>query len=349
MVLKNVFFQRNSLLILLALVLASNISLYHSTFGVSILPENPNGVVVGSIIDLAIISPLLFIAWRRNWNLKNIIITIAGGLVLVRFLIPIEYLKPFEAVTWVGFTVEGMIVLFEISLLILLVKYLPAIIRSVRDSSLPVLFSFSNAIDKHIKSTPLIIKIICTEMLLFYYAFLSWKKQPNSNENTFTLHKNSSLIAMQIMIIHSIVLETLVIHWWLHEKFFILSIILLVLNIYTVIFFIGDLQAIRHNALQTTKEGMFISLGFRKRMEVKWSNIEKIIDEPRILEQKCAKDTIEFIARDFELTSPHVIIQLKVPAKATLFIGKQKAYKFVSIRVDEPNKFLKTINDNINK
>lgn len=344
MVSKSVLHRRNILLVLLLLVLGANTALYHTTYGTNILPENSNGVVVGSIIDLAFISPLLFIAWKQNWNVKNIIVAIASGLILVRFLIPIEYLQPFETVTWLGFVVEGLIVLFEVFLILILIKFLPKIIHSVKKSSLPVVFSFPDAVDQHIKATPLI-KIICTEFLIFYYAFLSWKKKPISNHHTFTLYKNSSLIATQIMLIHSIVLETLVIHWWIHENFFVLSIILLVLNIYSIIFLIGNLQAIRHNALHITEEKLYVSFGIFKQMQINWSNIDKVIDEPDRLRQKHPKNTIEFIARDFEDAYPHVILKLKQPTIATLLLGRKKEYKFVAIRVDELNRFKKVLNE----
>ncbi|MEI3614855.1 beta-carotene 15,15'-monooxygenase [Pseudogracilibacillus sp. SO30301A] len=326
------------------LVLIANITLYHTAFGASVLPEKPNGVVVGSIIDLALITPLLFVAWKQNWNVKNVTIAIAAGLVLVRFLIPIQYLKPFVAVTWIGFAVEGAIVLLEIFLLFILVKYLPSIIRSVKDSSLPILFSFPDAVEKHIKPTPLI-KIICTEVLMFYYAFLSWNKKPTITKNTFTLHKNSSFIAMQIMLIHSIVLETIVIHWWIHERFFILSIILLILNIYSIIFIVGNLQSIRHNAVKVSKKSIYISSVFMKRIKINMDNIEKIIEDPDILNKKLPKNTIDFIARDFEDANPHFILKLKNSTKASLLFVREKEYKFIAIRVDEPTRFKQTIEE----
>ena len=84
---------------------------------------------------------------------------------------------------------------------------------------------------------------------------------------------------------------------------------------------------------------MYLSLGLMKRMKVKWSDIDVIIDEPNLLTQKLSKNTIEFIARDFEAVHPNVILQLKHPINATLFMGINKEYEQVAIRVDEPNKF----------
>lgn len=339
-------FGKNGFLLLLLLVLVTNFSLYHTTIGSSFLPEQPNGVVIGSMIDLAIIEPILYMAWQRKWNWQDLIITMAGGLVLVRFLIPIEYLAPYEAITWVGFMVEGVVIGLELLLLATLFKYLPKVVRTVKNSTLPVIFAYEEAIKQNMKPSR-IISIISWELLMFYYAFASWNKEPRLREHQFTLYKNSSLIASQVMIIHAIILETIAIHWWLHDRFFLLSLILLVVNIYSVIFFIGDIQALRYNALQVTEKGLYASLGLFKRMEIEWPDVEEMIDDPVILQQKRSKQTIEFIARDFEEVYPHVILKLKQPVAATFLIGKKKEYTQVAIRVDDPNKFKEIIQEKI--
>ncbi|WP_066072552.1 beta-carotene 15,15'-monooxygenase [Neobacillus soli] len=336
------------LLILLLFVLAANYSLYHTTFGIQILPEKTNIIVIASMIDLALISPILFMAWKRKLNWKNLIIGIAGGLILVRFLIPMEYLAPFEAVTWIGFAVEGVLFLVEVLIIVTLVKYLPKIVRSVKNSSQPVIFSFPNTVDKEIRPIT-IIRIICSEMLMFYYAFAAWRKKPQSGENVFTLHQKSSLIAMQVMLIHAVILETVGLHWFFHEKSVILSVILLIINVYTVIFFVGDIQTVRHNPLQVTEEKMYLSIGLMKRMEITWSDIEEIIDEPQQLKQKLSKNTIQFMARDFEEIQPTVILKLKRPIQAILIMGMKKEYNQVAIRVDEPVRFKEVLKEKINR
>jgi hypothetical protein len=174
---------------------------------------------------------------------------------------------------------------------------------------------------------------------MFYYAFASWRKKPQISNNKFTLHRNSSLIAFQVMMIHAIILETIGLHWWLHEKFVIVSVVLLIVNIYSVIFFVGDIQAVRQNALHVTVEGMYLSLGLMKRMEIKWTDIIELMDEPELLNRKCSKNTIEFITRDFETVHPNIILHLKHPIRATLLMGKEKEFEQVAIRVDEPNRF----------
>ncbi|MEI2362424.1 beta-carotene 15,15'-monooxygenase [Priestia megaterium] len=335
-------------LFLLLLVISSNYVLYHSSFGLQSLPANLTGVVVGSILDLSLVAPLLFLAWQRKFSVKYFIVLMATGLIAARFIIPSEYLASFQSVMWLGVGIEGVLILFELSLLFMLVKNVPPILRRIRSSTLPLLFSFSRAVnEKFPKQT--FIHILCSEMLMFYYAFGTWKKQPSTEGNTLTLYKRSSFITFQIMIIHAIVIETLGLHWLLHNTSIIFSVVLLILNIYSIIFFIGDIQALRLNPLRVDDDGLYISFGLAKRMEIPFRDIAEIVEDAHVLEQKVPNTTIEFIARDFETVHPDFLLILKSPTEATLFMGIKKKYQQVAIRVDDPHAFKKIVKERLEK
>ncbi|SOC21091.1 hypothetical protein SAMN05880501_112112 [Ureibacillus xyleni] len=335
--------RQNLWLGLLLLVLCSNLMLYRTNFGKDILEIGTSSVALGSLIDLVIVAPILVLAWKRQKSIKLFLLLSASGLVLSRILIPIEYLKPYVAFTWVGIAVELGLLAIELLLLVTLVRYLPKIIKDTKESNLPILFSFSSAVDRYVQKHQLI-HIVCSEMLMFYYAFASWRKKPLLNANTVTLHKKSSYIAFQIMLIHAVVIETLGIHWFIHEKSMILSIILLVLNIYTVIFFLADIRVVQLNPVLFTNEKMFISLGLMKRMEINWADIEEVITDQNILKQKLTKDTLDFLARDFDEVKPNVILKLKKPTDATLAFGIKKQYEKVAIKFDDSQRFIDAYN-----
>ena len=335
-------------LFLLLLVISSNYVLYHSSFGLQSLPGDFNGVVVGSILDLSLVAPLLFLAWQRKFSLKYFIVLMATGLIAARFIISSEYLASFQSVMWLGVGIEGLLILFELSLLFMLVKNVPPILRRIKSSSFPLLFSFSRAINEKFPNQTFI-HILCSEMLMFYYAFGTWKKQPSNEGNTFTLYKHSSFITFQIMIIHAIVIETLGLHWLLHNTSMILSIILLILNIYSIVFFIGDIQALRLNPLRVDNDRLYVSFGLAKRMEIRFQDIEEIIEDTHILEQKIPSTTIEFIARDFETVHPDLLLILKSPIEATLFMGIKKKYQQVAIRIDDSHAFKKIVKEHLEK
>ncbi|OIK10678.1 hypothetical protein [Bacillus sp. MUM 13] len=330
---------------LLFLVLGSNILLYRSPLSPIILLEETNLVTLGSIFDLAIISPLLLVVINRkkNGHVKRLILSMAAGIILARFLIPQEYFQPYKALSYGGFAIEGLLLFLELGLLFMLMRNLPAIIQEVRQSEEGLLFSFPSAVEKKTGKHP-IVRAAASDFLMFYYTFMSWRKIPAAEENTYTLHKNTSMIAFQIMLLHAIVIETIGIHWWLHNYSAVLSLVLLILNICSVIFFVGDIQTIRLNPVKLSGSTLYLSLGLAKKMALPLDNIAEINTNPNELEKKTDRTTtIEFIAKDFEAMHPHIILELKEPQRAVLFFGIEKTYSKVAIRLDHPEKFIEQL------
>ncbi|MGE7622147.1 beta-carotene 15,15'-monooxygenase [Viridibacillus sp. NPDC096237] len=326
---------------LLLLVLTTNFALYRTPLSEIILSEETKGVILGSLFGLAIVAPLLIIAINRKnkFSIKRFIMLMAGGLIFAKLLIPAQHLAPYVGFSYVGFAIEGSIVLLELSLIALLFILMPAIIREVRTYDEGLLFAFPKAVQKKV-SKQRIVQMIISDLLMFYYAFASWKKPIPITPNSFTLHKKSSLLAFQIMLIHGVVIETIGIHWWLHEKSIILSIILLILNVYSVVFFLGDIQAVRLNPVRLKGQKLYLSLGLVKQMELSLDDIKSITTDQEELEKKLnTKTTIEFVARDFEAVYPHIILELKRPCTASLLLGFKKQYSRVAIRLDDPIAF----------
>ena len=236
------------LIAILILVLASNLALYRLPLPILPPPAEATGVVIGSLLDFSIIAPLLILALTRKkgFTLKRFITFMVLGIIAARFIIPTAYFETFKFVPYVAVALEGLILFAEIALIFMLFKHMPSILKEVKSNGEGPLFSFATIVEKKVSAHPLV-KVISSEIVMFYYAFASWKKRPITGDNQFTLHKKTSFIAFYIMLIHAIVIETIGIHWWLHDKSLILSIVLLVLNVYSIIFFIGDIQAVRLN------------------------------------------------------------------------------------------------------
>lgn len=337
--------KRNGWFVFGLLILCSNYLLYRTHTGVNLITTEVNGVVIGSLIDLAILAPLAFMLTHDRFSLKKFIIYAAIGCMAARFIIPMEFLQPFVMFTWVGFAVEGLIVLIEIIIVLSIFVYLPKIIALVRESSLPTVFSFPEAIKRYIRSNK-IVQILSSELLMFYYALGTWRQK---EQQGITLYKNTSYIAMQLMIIHAIILETIGIHWWLHDVSPIVSIILLCFNIYSVFFFIGDMQAMRLTPIVFEENELYISAGLMKQVKIPYELIEEIVTDQQVLAQKLKKDTLQFIVRDFEALEPQIILRMKEPVTATYYLGVEKKYTKIAIRVDQPDRFLQMMGLKVNR
>lgn len=333
------------LLSLLLVVLGSNALLYRSPLTRIVLPADANWVVVGSLIDLAIVAPLLILYLKRGKKItvKSFITWMVTGLVFARLIIPTAFFKPFTYVPIAAIGLEAIIVLTELGLVALLAWRLPGIIRRIKLQEGSPLFSLPTAVEKRV-GNHILLRVLASEFLMFYYAFASWKKQPPTGDAYFSLHKKSSLIAFYIMLIHAIVIETAALHWLIHEKSVIVSVIMLLLNIYTVIFFIGDIQAIRLSPLLVQQDKIFVSLGLGKRLIIPMKEIKDIKWGKEAEEEKInEKETIFFIAKDFETLPPHCIIEFNKPLDVNLFLGLKKTYTKAAIRLDEPERFRSVI------
>lgn len=326
--------------LLLLAVLISNVLIYR--LPAIPLPTDSNGVVLGSLLDLAIVAPLLVLAITRKkgFTLKRFITFMVLGMVAARFIIPAPHLAPFKFVPYFAIGIEMIILLAEIGLIFLLIKHLPTIFRELKKEPSNHLFAFPALVKTKVSNNPLI-SIIAAESLMFYYAFASWRKKPiDDNPSTFYLHRKTSLIAFYVMMIHAIVMETIGFHWWLHDKSMIVSIVLLILNVYSIVYFIGDIQAIRLNPTTIGDDKMRISLGLGKRMEIDYDNIAEIHwGETAAAWNLKEKELISFIARDFEESVPQCVITFEKPQKATLFLGFEKEFTKAAIRVDDPERF----------
>lgn len=329
------------LLLLLLFVLSTNLALYRLPLAILPAPADATWVILGSLLDFSIVAPLLILAMTRKkgFTVKRFITFMVLGIVAARFIIPAAYFEPFKFVPYVAIGIEGIIILAEIGLLFILLKHMPQIIKDIKSSEEGPLFLFATLVEKRVGSHP-IIKIISAEAVMFYYAFATWKKRPMIGENRFTLHTQTSYIAFYVMIIHSIVVETIGIHWWLHDKSMILSIALLILNVYAVIFFIGDIQAVRLNPLVVDDKQIRISLGLGKRMTIPLDEIKEIAwGDEAANENMKVTGIIDFMAKDLETVTPQCVITFKKPLKATLFLGFEKKFTKAAIRVDDPMGF----------
>lgn len=321
----------------LLLVLISNLLVYRSSISSTVIPEDSFWPVAGSLVDFGLVVPLLVLLSFRI-NAKQLLAVIAAGLIAARFIIPALYFEPFAPLFYIGVGIEVLVLAAELALLALLLIHIPKIRRSMRNHAASPLFALFPAVHANVKPNPLI-HIILSEALAFYYAFFTWKKQPPEDPSAITLHKNTSSIAFNIMLIHAIIIETIGIHWWLHDKSALLSIVLLVLNVYSVIYFIGDIQATRLNPLTIRKGNLNVSLGLNKRISVPLDSIETVR-----WGAKPETDALEFVAKDFEEPEPQIVIDFYTPQQAVLFFGQTRAVSQIALKVDDPEKLRRLLN-----
>lgn len=321
------------------LILLTNVAIYQTSFGSSIISSHATGIVIGSLVDLAIIAPLSIMFAHDKFTIKKLILYTALGCITARIIIPMEYLEPFTFITWTGLALEGCIILIELYIVITMVRYARKILADIKDSHLPAIYKVEEAVERYVRPH-FLMQVIIAEVVMFYYSLGTWRKKASEG---ITLHKNTNFMALHVMMIHAILVETIVIHWWLYSVSPILSFVLLILNIYSILFLLGNIQVMRLTPVLINEKHLYISYGLMKKAKIKYDNIDEVITDNNRLQQQLSKKTLTFVVREFDETYPSVILKMKKPVVATYYLGMQREHKEVAIKVDDPKRFLQQL------
>jgi membrane protein YdbS with pleckstrin-like domain len=335
-------------LTLTSLILLSNTAVYHIDIGFSV----PEGMVYGSLFDLLLIIPLLtyFLIIRKRYSFKVLSFVIAAGYLFAWWMIPNEHLRAVPFLKYIIFIGEGAFILLELYIGFKIVSKFPSIYRhwkATKTTGHPYWHErLEKAVHTSLKSN-FMTKVYISEFTLFHYSLFSWKKKTATDVPSFTLHEKTSVIAFYVMLIHAVAIETIGFHYFLHDFSPVLSWVLLILNVYSIIFFLAEIQAIRLCPLLLEKQHMFIQVGILKKIKVPYHSIKSIeaYDGPEKLPKDIEKITFVAMVPDMLQEKPQFQIQLEEPLQASYLYGFKKKVEQIHIRVDDPNAFMESLQE----
>jgi hypothetical protein len=224
-------------IMLAGLVIAANFLLYRTSF----LAPVPEGVYWGTAVDLFVVLPALayffLIRKKRSIIFLSPILLAAYGLSYL--IIPDGLLHTSNLLRYI--LVLGEILILTSALLgnkQRLSHFYKEVKELNRQDSF-LKYNFDQVSRKHFSDSAAI-RLLASESALFQYGFFSWRRKPLAEKGkTFTYHKKKSTSAVYIMLIHATVLESVGLHFFLHQWNAAVSFILLFLNVYAVLFYCG--------------------------------------------------------------------------------------------------------------
>ncbi|PFJ61456.1 hypothetical protein [Bacillus thuringiensis] len=333
---------------LVSLIMLSNYLLY----ALPIVPAAPKEVVLGSLLDCMFVIPIItyFFIIRKRYSLTYIVPVVIAGYIFARFIIPSDYLQDFSYVSYIIVAGEIAFVCLELFLLYKIVRKLPTIIKKYKEYKSEY-SSFSYAIDAAFDATMKrnkLIDIIVTECKLIYYAFLSWREKVPEGEYVYSYHKKTGAIGVYIMIIHATLIESIGFHYLLHQWNPVIAWILLILNVYAMIYFIAEIQAMRKNPLIVTEEQVIIQIRLGKKIVIPFTQIDNIaFYKDELLTAKEGKQVLDATVMEFIKEPATFEITLKEPVKAQLLYGLSKTVSRVHLNVDEERKFYDAVKEKL--
>jgi hypothetical protein len=308
----------------------------------------PHLVVVGSMFDFLIVIPLLiyYFIIRKRYSRKLSILAALVCYGLSTLIIPDPLLENVSMITKALLLLEAGFISLEFYLFIIVCRKFPKVKAAYKElpDELPFLTKIKQAFSLHFTQSRMLEAII-SEITMLYYALFSWRKLALKTGDVFTYHKKTSFVALYLMLIHALIIESFGLHYFFSKVDHTISLVLLFINAYSVLFLIGQMQAVKKIPLIATRESLIMNIGFFKGMTLSYTSIKELkkYEGPDSISNAEKKYTFEALVSDFIPEKPSIEILLKEPVETELIYGFKKRVTRVVIKVDEPSSLMNII------
>ncbi|UZJ78260.1 hypothetical protein [Fictibacillus sp. KU28468] len=328
------------------LIILCHFSLYRLEF-MAPLPKN---IGLATLFDFLIVIPLLSYVFiiRKRYSLKYVPLVVIAACWLAKMIVPAQKLPHTNGFPFLLFSIEGILIIYELYILFYTAITLMKAISAVRGGE-PISAYFNNrmrqTLSLHMTMTRAM-ECILTEMTVLYYAFFSWKKKERRlRGQIFTYHKKTAAIAFRFMLIHALLIESIGFHYLLMQWSGLAAWAFLLLNVYTILFFLGDIQAIRSCPFVLNEKELVLQPGLAKSLTIAVSNIQSIErytgHEP--LTKVEEKRTFDAVLLEFSKEKPAFEIKLIKPETVRMAFGFTKQVDTVHLSVDDGQIFFEVL------
>lgn len=338
--------------VLTCLILLSNYTLYRTT----LFDPVPDKAAVGSLLDFLVVVPILayFLVLRKRYSLKYLGAVILAGYAAAYLIIPARHFLQFPFLPYLIVFSEMLFIGLELFIAYKILTKLPGLLREYRRlngiNSL-FLFNAKRSADKYLPNHK-IGSVFVTEFAMFNYALFSWKKKTSiKHGDSFTYHQKTSVNAVYIMLIHAIAIESIGLHFWLHSWNAIAAYIVLIANIYGILYFLAEINATHLTPFVLTDSHLLLQSGFSKSMYLPLENVREIMyyDGPEKFSRQEMNDLFDARVPDLIQEKPMFEILLKDPQVYELMYGLKRKASRIVLNVDEPERFYREMLNRLNQ
>lgn len=184
---------------------------------------------------------------------------------------------------------------------------------------------------------------VSTEIAFFWLALFSWHLRPQPQPNHFTFHRRSGWPAIAGGLILAVIAESIAIHLWIGHRFPALSIVLALLDVYSILWLLADARAFALRATTIDSEKIDLRFGNRWNARISWSEIEgaeavkpslggeKELDAEQTGGVKPLKLAL--------LERPTILLRLQKPTTIAGMYGIRKKTSLLALATDDDARF----------
>ena len=303
-------------------------------------PELANAITY----DLVLTAPLLFllIAFKSKIPKLRAIPFFIGGIIIATFLIPesgqehLGYLKSY---------VLPVVELFIFTFLLFKIR---KGIRAFRANSNQTFdfHSLSKISSQELFGKSRYASLFATEITMMYYAFFCWKRK-KLESTEFTKYKENASIALAGAFLLVISIETYAFHILLMKWSPIAAWILTGLSIYSAFSIIAHIKALIKRPSVLTHEKLILKNGLIADITIPLIEIDKI--EGFSKELNSEELEIGNLGISKESSNHNIVIYFTKRQTIEKMYGFTEECDILLVHMDEKNRFLTKVNNNLNK
>lgn len=283
-------------------------------------------------VDLLLTVPLVYFFLIRTSKIPN---TTVVPVMIIGLLIG-SYFLPKESQHYLELFKYWALPIIELSVLTIVIVKVRRAIKTYNNlkGTTPDFYDSLKKVCHEILPSKLVIPF-ATEVAVFYYGFIDWKKRP-INPHEYTYHKKSGTPAVFGAFLFIIVIETLALHFLLLKWSPVAAWILTGLSTYTAIQIIGFAKSLSKRPISLETNTLTLRYGILNETQISYSDIDSVVLSKKELEKDKLIQTLSPLGA---LESHNVLITLKRENTLTGFYGMKKPYKVIGLHLDEPNDF----------
>ncbi|UOQ91783.1 hypothetical protein MUO14_14695 [Halobacillus shinanisalinarum] len=316
-------------------------------------------LVYVTIIDVMIVVPavLFLIVLRRKPTLTVFAPLMVSGLLFLHWIVP-SYAK--DNLLYLNYTVIMLEVSFlcvELILAVMFIRKLPEWREHFKDAKtthvllMPRLF-YANEKTFAFKGKLAYFErlggFLATDAAAIRFSLFPWLDSYPSHQQSFSYHRNSEYFSVFLMLIHAMAIEIIAVHAMIAQFSHTAAWLATFLDVYALLFLIGDYQAVRKSPVVIKKQVLHIQKGLRFHITVPFEEIAAIAPfEKTTAEYSKIKQGVNLTLGGLETKAPQFELMLRTTLDAYMVFGFKKKVSTIYLTVDEPEIFLKELSASI--
>lgn len=195
--------------------------------------------------------------------------------------------------------------------------------------------------------------LLVKEIQIWRHAIFGGPRRPAIVSGTrYTLHRQSSYLALCVIAIHEQVAEGLALHFMLAPWHPWVAWLSDVLHVYSIVWLLGDFRALRVTGAWVDPASLTIVVGLRKRITIPLTAIRSVA--PLLSSEPPPPGS--FIASALPIVRlmtafdecPQILVGLRYPVLSETFSGRQRSIDAVYLRLDKPAEFTMSLSRALN-